>query len=115
MKSASPYLLHKQKKAKMENTNESLAVSLKSIPSGSAQFDQLDRSVTPVSTKAERSAQLTISPTYRINGNSSTASSHHAEVPKLMIKLKPILPKATQSGFPFIFTNSDSDHSQPVT
>ncbi len=114
MKSASPYLVHKQKKARMEDTSESLAVSLKSIPSGSARFDQLDHSVTPVSTKAERVAQLTISPNYRTNGNSSSASSQHAEVPKLMIKLKPILPKATQSGFPFIFTNSDSDHSQPV-
>jgi hypothetical protein len=114
MKSASPYLVHKQKKARMEDTSESLAVSLKSIPSGSTRFDQLDHSVTPVSTKAERVAQLTISPNYRTNGNSSMASSQHAEVPKLMIKLKPILPKATQSGFPFIFTNSDSDHSQPV-
>lgn len=114
MKSASPYLVHKQKKPRIEDTSEGLAVALKSIPSGTVPFGQLDHSVTPVSIKAERSTQPTISPIYRTNGNSSATPSQHAEVPKLMIKLKPILPKATQSGFPFIFTNSDSDHSQPV-
>ena len=114
MKSASPYLVHKQKKIRMENTSESLAVSLKSLPSVSARYDQLDHSSTPVSTKVEHSIQSTISPANRTNGNHSTAPSQQAEVPKLMIKLKPILPKATQSGFPFIFTNSDSDNSQSV-
>lgn len=114
MKSASPFLVHKQKKIRMENTSESLAVSLKSLPSVSARYDQLDHSSTPVSTKVEHSIQSTISPANRTNGNHSTAPSQQAEVPKLMIKLKPILPKATQSGFPFIFTNSDSDNSQSV-
>lgn len=33
---------------------------------------------------------------------------------KLKIKIKPILPKVTQSGFPFVFANSDSEHSQRV-
>ncbi len=114
MKSASPYLVHKQKKIRIENTSESLAVSLKSIPSISARYDQPDHSSTPVSTKVERSIQSTISPADRANGNHPALTLQQAEVPKLMIKLKPILPKATQSGFPFIFTNSDSDHSQPV-
>lgn len=114
MKSASPYLVNKQKKTRIEDTSEGLAVSLKSIPSGCVQIERLNHSATPVSTKAERSTQLTISPTYKANGNASATPSQHGEVPKLMIKLKPILPKATQSGFPFIFTNSDSEHSQPV-
>lgn len=114
MKSASPYLVNKQKKTRIEDTSEGLAVSLKSIPSGCVQIERLNHSATPVSTKAERSTQLTISPTYKANGNASATPSQHGEVPKLMIKLKPILPKATQSGFPFIFTNSDSEHSQPM-
>ncbi|KAK4019444.1 hypothetical protein OUZ56_001464 [Daphnia magna] len=114
MKSASPYLVNKQKKTRIEDTSEGLAVSLKSIPSGCVQIERLNHSATPVSTKAERSTQLTISPTYKANGNASATPSQHGEVPKLMIKLKPILPKATQSGFPFIFTNSDSEHSQPI-
>lgn len=114
LKSTSPHLGHKQKKPRVEDTSEFLAVSLKSLPSVSTRFDQPDHSSTPVSTKAERLAHSTISPADRANGNHSTAPSMQAEVPKLMIKLKPILPKATQSGFPFIFTNSDSDHSQPV-
>ena len=114
MKSSSPSLLHKQKKARLENSIESMAVSLKSTPSMSTRFDQPDHSATPVSSKVERGAKSTISPSERANGNHLIAPSQLAEVPKLMIKLKPILPKATQSGFPFIFTNSDSDHSQPV-
>lgn len=114
LKSTSPHPGHKQKKPRVEDTSEFLAVSLKSLPSVSTRFDQPDHSSTPVSTKAERLAHSTISPADRANGNHSTAPSMQAEVPKLMIKLKPILPKATQSGFPFIFTNSDSDHSQPV-
>lgn len=112
MKSTSPYLVHKQKKARAESASESLAVALKSVPSVSTRYDQPDHSSTPVSTKTERLSHSTISSVERTNGNHSTAQ---AEVPKLMIKLKPILPKATQSGFPFIFTNSDSDHSEPVS
>lgn len=114
MKSTSPHLGHKQKKSRIQDTNETLAVSLKSLPAVSTRFDQPDHSSTPVSTKAERPSHLSISLAERANGNHTAAPSLQAEVPKLMIKLKPILPKATQSGFPFIFTNSDSDHSQPV-
>ena len=33
---------------------------------------------------------------------------------KLKIKIKPILPKVTPSGFPFVFANSDSEHSNRV-
>ena len=50
------------------------------------------------------------------HSSSSTAAASHGEVPKLMIKLKPVLPKVTpHTGFPFIFANSDSDNSEPVS
>lgn len=49
-------------------------------------------------------------------GAANRSTDAATEVPKFRIKIKPVLPKATtgQSGFPFVFANSDSDHSQPV-
>lgn len=108
---SSPHHLQKQKKLKPDDSCESLAVALKSHPSPTARFDQPDHSATPVSSRIEKVSQP-VSCVPKTNG--THAGAHQAEVPKLMIKLKPILPKASHSGFPFIFTNSDSDNSQPV-
>lgn len=110
---SSPHHVQKQKKFKPEEPCESLAVALKSHPSPTAHFDQADHSATPVSSRIERRSEP-ISYVPKANGTHSTEIAHQAEVPKLMIKLKPVLPKASHSGFPFIFTNSDSDNSQPV-
>lgn len=118
MKSSPPgYLASKMKKSRTEqNASESLAVALKSLPhSMPHRFDQPDHSATPVGTSHRHAT--TISPAARsTNGHNSasSASASHGEIPKLMIKLKPVLPKVTQSGFPFIFANSDSDNSEPV-
>lgn len=131
---------HQQQQQQQQPTPamESLAVALKSFPTGSPpphahhpylQSATLASSSTPLSSRAERhelnvtASTSTTSPSARANGNYSNHSATATaatdvpagEVPKLTIKLKPFQPsKVSQSGFPFIFANSDSDHSQPV-
>ena len=121
MKSSPPsYLASKMKKSRTEqNASESLAVALKSLPHSMPRFDQPDHSATPVGSSHRHPMTISTAARGASNGHhssSSTAAASHGEVPKLMIKLKPVLPKVTpHTGFPFIFANSDSDNSEPVS
>lgn len=128
------HLLSKQKKLRLDEkpprSMESMAVALKSFPTAldphhhhhhhQQPFAQsATASATPLSSRAERhNATTTATLTPRANGthHSNAADAQMVgEVPKLTIKLKPFQPsKVSQSGFPFIFANSDSDHSQSV-
>ena len=118
IKSSSPHHLKKRKKtSKLDRTDPSPETGLGSTLTGrQTLYGQLDYNAHVKPTAICSRLDSTDGNVHSIQeskiGPATPSVSSGTEVPKLKIKIKPVLPKVTQSGFPFIFANSDSEQSQ---